>query len=254
MPKKFALSAAALSVLAVSFYAHGLSLAGSDSPIEKAASDGPVLVELFTSQGCSSCPPAEAFFAKLADEPAVVTIEWHVDYWDQLVHRGTQWKDPFSNPDYTKRQRRYNQALRGTSGNYTPQAVIAGRYEAVGSSRTQINRRINNAPAPIAKIETTQTDAGFTVAISADHALPSSDVVFVRLQQRQTTDVERGENAGRTLSGAHIALERIALGGFSGGTGIFEAPPLQPGETCAIFLQERGTRLGPVHGAGYCPT
>lgn len=247
-------AATALSIAAVSFYAHGKSLAGSDTPIDVGAAAGPVLAELFTSQGCSSCPPAEAFFASLADTPSVVTIEWHVDYWDTLVHHGTRWKDPFSSADNTSRQRRYNEALRGTSGNYTPQAVIAGRYEAVGSSRSQINRRINAAPASRATLETTRHEAGYTVAVTADGTLPSSDVVFVRLLQRQSTSVERGENAGRTLSGAHIALERISLGRFSGGTASFEAPALNKGETCAIFIQESGERLGPVHGAGYCPT
>ncbi|MFN0023541.1 MAG: DUF1223 domain-containing protein, partial [Parvularculaceae bacterium] len=92
--------------------------------------DKPVVVELFTSQGCSSCPPAEALMRELAKRPGLVALEWHVDYWDDL-HAGSsgKWKDPFSSADHTARQRAYNRALRGTGGAYTPQMVIDGAAE-----------------------------------------------------------------------------------------------------------------------------
>ena len=99
----------------------------------------PVVVELFTSQGCYSCPPAEAYLAELAERTDIVALEFHVDYWDSLTYMWHgQWKDPFSSPQYTARQRDYNVAIRDQSGVYTPQMIIDGRYEAVGSRRPQV--------------------------------------------------------------------------------------------------------------------
>ena len=86
-----------------------------------------VVVELFTSQGCSSCPPAEAFLGELATRPNVVALEFHVDYWDYIG-----WQDPFGSPAYTKRQRGYSASM-GTPYVYTPQMVIQGRIHEVGS-------------------------------------------------------------------------------------------------------------------------
>ena len=107
------------------------------------------VAELFTSQSCSSCPPAESLFAELAERSDLIVLEWHVDYWDSLVHgRAGSWKDPYSNPDWTLRQRRYNRALRGQSGAYTPQAVIDGRFETIGSRRETIENQLST-PGPL---------------------------------------------------------------------------------------------------------
>ena len=90
----------------------------------------PVVVELFTSQGCYSCPPAEAYLAELAERTDIVALEFHVDYWDSLTYMWHgQWKDPFSSPQYTARQRDYNVAIRDQSGVYTPQMIIDGRIK-----------------------------------------------------------------------------------------------------------------------------
>ena len=96
----------------------------------KTADESPLVVaELFTSQSCSSCPPAEALFSELADQDNLLTIEWHVDYWDTLIHGGSKWKDRYSEKEYTARQRDYNASLRGTRGVYTPQAIINGNWK-----------------------------------------------------------------------------------------------------------------------------
>lgn len=92
-----------------------------------------VVAELFTSQGCSSCPAAEKLFTKLAKNDNLLTMEWHVDYWDDLVHHGSRWKDPYSDREFTRRQRSYNRSIRGTNAGYTPQAVVNGHFEGVGS-------------------------------------------------------------------------------------------------------------------------
>src|SRR6478609_6416522 len=103
------------------------------------AGERPTVVELFTSEGCSSCPPADALLAELAGRPEVLALSFHVDYWDRLG-----WKDPFSSPDATQRQHRYADLL-GLATVYTPQIVVDGRWQAVGSNRAEVRRAIDSA-------------------------------------------------------------------------------------------------------------
>jgi len=118
---------------------------------DQTAGQGPVVVELFTSQSCSSCPPAEALLGKLAATPDLIALEWHVDYWNRLdVGAAGRWKDPYSSTDHTERQRAYNQAILGTGGVYTPQAVINGARETSGSNAkhlTDLIRRVQKRGA-----------------------------------------------------------------------------------------------------------
>jgi len=112
-------------------------------PVTKTA-PRPVVAELFTSQSCSSCPPTEKLFAELDERDDLIVLEWHVDYWDKLVHgHAGAWKDPYSSTDYIARQRQYNRAFHGTGGAYTPQAVINGSAETVGNRRSDVPRREN---------------------------------------------------------------------------------------------------------------
>lgn len=201
-----------------------------------------VLAELFTSQGCSSCPPAEKLFAELADMPAVVTIEWHVDYWDTLVHRGSRWKDPFSSPAFTRRQRDYNRVLRGTGAVYTPQAVVGGAVELVGSQSGAVSDALKRARKP--SVSLVVGDDRVRLG-GAGHG----DVVWVRLDPAHSTQVKGGENRGRRLEGRNVALETRLLGRFTGTPAEYRLPELSPGESCAIFVQDGS---GPVLGAAYC--
>lgn len=205
---------------------------------------GRQLAELFTSQGCSSCPPAEALFARLAQDPDLVTIEWHVDYWDQLRYGGSRWQDPFSSPDFTARQRAYNKALRGTASVYTPQAILGGKAEFVGSRAGDMKAARARAAAPSLRLATCPG----SLSVSGEGR---GDVYFVRLLTQHETNVRGGENKGRQLKGRNVALGMEKLGQYSGTPNNYALPVLKPGESCALFVQAPGH--GAILGAAYCP-
>lgn len=210
----------------------------------------PVLVELFTSQSCSSCPPAADVFAVLADDPALVTLEWHVDYWDTLVWGADgAWKDPYSNPAYTVRQRLYNQRLRGQPGGYTPQAIIAGASETVGARAATIRRQIANAPAATGTLNVTMDGSAKRVTA---RAAATTNVYLAIYEEAHRIDVLRGENAGRALTGRHTVQRWQLLGQAGPEARTFTLPTLGAGTGCAIILQD--ANAGAVHAARYCDT
>jgi len=133
--------------LSVLLLAVGLALTAA-----RAAEKATTVVELFTSQGCSSCPPADANLGRLAARDDIVALGFHVDYWDDLVYGGAgRWKDVFSDPAFTARQRDYNRAIRGSGQVYTPQMIIDGRIETVGFKRTEVHRAIRTAQTEATK-------------------------------------------------------------------------------------------------------
>jgi hypothetical protein len=227
-----------------------------DVPLATGASSSPIVAELFTSQSCSSCPPAETLFSELAERDDLIVLEWHVDYWDRLVHgRAGAWKDPFSNAAYTKRQRDYNRALRGSGAVYTPQAVINGVQETVGSRRSDVEALIQ--PARHATTAVSVATDGTTSRVEIDdYVRPlarEADVVQLTLLRDQTTSVPRGENRGVVLTSKNIVLEAHTIGTYDGAAKSV-AIDLPDGEyECAIIIQEKqGARLGPIIGATYC--
>lgn len=217
------------------------------SPAATAAAS-PVVVELFTSQSCSSCPPAEAYFRELAARPGLIALEWHVDYWNDLRHGDAgRWHDPFSSPAYTERQRAYNKRLRGGPGGYTPQAVIAGRTETTGSNRKTIEGLIDEAGKikPAAAIAPTRDrEIRFTVAGAPKNA----EALLVTYRLGATTSVKGGENQGRTLSSAHLVTAAKKMGPGP----VFSTPLPASGEGCALLLSEPGQ--GRILAAAACPS
>lgn len=216
-----------------------------------AAGARPVAVELFTSQGCSSCPPAEAHFRDLAARADLVALEWHVDYWDDL-HAGAtgQWKDPFSSPDHTRRQRAYNKVLLGKASAYTPQLVIDGAAETVGSRRAEIERLIADRPDTENKASIAFGARGGDLTVTAT-APPGATVRLVRFAKALVTRVERGENAGKTLAEAHVVRRQEILGVTGAAPLVADARAPAAGEGCAVLI-ENGVG-GEVLAAQYCP-
>jgi len=221
---------------------------------------GPTVVELFTSQGCYSCPPAEAYLRELAVRKGIIALEWHVDYWDDLVYGlAGRWKDPFSSPEATQRQRTYNVNLRGGPNVYTPQMVIAGRYEAVGSRRGSVQSAIirnrRQTPSKLDVAVARGAGTGFSVRISGDEDRPGS-IWLVRFDLEHTTPVRSGENKGKTLTSRNIVRDMELIGAWNGTPTevALPTPGLLENQGCAVLVQnDRPAATGPILGAAYCP-
>jgi hypothetical protein len=169
-----------------------------------------VLVELYTSQGCSSCPPADKLLSRLGREPGVVALAFHVDYWDHIG-----WADPFSKATWTERQHGYARALRSRSV-YTPQLVVAGTAHAVGSDERAVRRLLEEArKRPVAARLSGRLEPnarGLQVAVDATSTGGRELRVFAAVvEEGLVTRVQRGENSGRTLANDHVVrrLEEV---------------------------------------------
>jgi hypothetical protein len=207
----------------------------------------PMLVELFTSQSCSSCPPAETLFRDYAKRADLVALEWHVDYWDGLqVPNAGRWKDPYSSAAWTARQRDYNRAIRGNGGVYTPQAVVGGNTETTGFDRNKIEGLIGKAAKAPAAVSLTAT-RGKDIRFVSTGAPKGAEALLVTFRLDAATDVKGGENKGRKLNSAHIVTGARKLGAGPA----FSIPLPAEGEGCALLIQPK--QPGPVLAAAYCP-
>jgi hypothetical protein len=225
-----------------------LSLSASAQTSAPAATaPAPVVVELFTSQSCSSCPPAEAYFRELAGRPGLIALEWHVDYWNSLrAGNAGKWKDPYSSQAWTDRQRAYNKRFTGTASAYTPQAVIGGAKETTGFNRGAIEGFIRDAAkaAPAARIHATR---GPDIRFSIDGAPKNAETLLVTYRLGATTDVRGGENNGRKLASAHLVTSAKIL---PPGPSLMTALPAKD-EGCALLLTE--PNQGRILAAAACP-
>lgn len=203
-----------------------LVLSGLASPVAAAPL---TVVELFQSQGCSDCPPANANVMALSDRPDLLTLSFGVTYWDQLG-----WKDTFASPQYTARQWDYAHGLHHTTV-YTPQVVVNGRADITGRDRGELEsliRREANATAPQVAIARNQVniDQG-----AAGHY----DVWLVRFDPRiENVPIARGENSGLTLPHKNVVKQLVKLGSWNGSPASFAIPTaIQAGLKEAIFVQ-----------------
>jgi hypothetical protein len=169
----------------------------------------PAVVELFTSEGCSSCPPAEAFLGELAHRSDVLALAYHVDYWDDLG-----WRDRFGLSEAVQRQRKYAKTLR-LSSVYTPQVVIDGQADYVGNDHASIGRGLA-ANRDGVGIALSVRDGEVLIDLAAQANVALSDIVLVGYQRQAVSAIGRGENAGRTLTEFNIVRVIHTLGQWDG--------------------------------------
>lgn len=188
------------------------------------AAAGPVVAELFTSQGCSSCPPADAVAARLARDPAILVISRPVTYWDRLG-----WKDSLGREENTRLQRQYGDNAFAGANIYTPQLVIDGTAQGVGSQETKarglIARASNQrARSGISVRLSRSADGGRTVTLDGKPAA-GAEVILIALSSRETVDIGHGENGGRQISYTNVVIGERSLGGWTSGRQVFELRP-----------------------------
>jgi hypothetical protein len=219
--------------------------AESAAPAAKAkaiasSAEAPVVVELFQSQGCSSCPPANAALNKLADRSDVIALSFAVDYWDRLG-----WKDIFAQPAFTQRQRDYAAALKGGSV-YTPQVVINGTRELVGNGKGELAQAVAASKGisggPMVNVSSAKASIGTGSG--------NGTVWLVRYDpSTHNVAIRAGENGGRTLPHRNIVRELTKLGSWNGKATSYNVPASKDSALKTVVILQQGL-AGPVLGVG----
>lgn len=245
-------AAVALTVIGTTVGASYGRQNGASLPRETApgttGSGTPVLVELFTSEGCSSCPPADTLLQDLQKKQPVpgariIALSEHVTYWDRLG-----WKDPYSSTAYTARQVEYRIAFRNSQV-YTPQVVVDGQREFVGSDRNAAHGAISRAAKqPKVKVHLTLKNGAVSVKIPAlPQGFAAADVYAAVAESGLSSSVERGENAGRQLTHTAVVRQLERIGTTSPGTA-FETvfrPKIAgspQNQSVIVFVQQKANR------------
>jgi hypothetical protein len=214
---------------------------GASAPSATVA-DVPIVVELFTSQGCSSCPPADALVESLAKEPGIVAISRPVTYWDRLG-----WKDTLAREENTDLQRAYAAKGGAGAGVYTPQIMVQGRYGTVGSNQTEIRAFVRKAQQ---SAQAAVAVNGSVIAISGKGA---GGVTLVALQSSVPVRIGRGENSSRTIRYTNVVKAERRIGRWAGGTQTFTLPAgalnVAGADRYAVIVQVPGA--GPVLAGHY---
>jgi hypothetical protein len=221
-------------------------LAAPDTMAEGKGS-GPWAIELFTSQGCSSCPPADAQLGKLAERPDIVALSFHVDYWDYIG-----WKDRFATKETTERQRTYARTLNQRYV-YTPEMVVDGRVNQPGTTGGQIESMLADARRQ-STVRTTpalnrMADGSLRIWLAAQKLDHPADVMLFMYDRRHSTPVARGENEGRRIDNFNVVrrFERVDVWTGAEKTWTVPADRFQPDQGVAVLVQQAGQ--GPVLGA-----
>ncbi|WP_432201447.1 DUF1223 domain-containing protein [Erythrobacter sp. W53] len=218
-------------------------------PILVETPETPVAIELFTSQGCSSCPPADRVAAKLAKEENLVVISRPVTYWDRLG-----WKDTLAREENTKLQRDYAfQGLSGRNGVYTPQVVVDGQRGTVGSNEAIVRQYIKqSAKAPAALALRPQDDGSVIIGVAGDTS-KAAHLTLVALDSHVSVKIGRGENGGRTVNYTNVVVDETRLGEWNGGKASFTITPNQLSHIGAdrYALLLRSKNAGPILAARY---
>ncbi|MBX3499774.1 MAG: DUF1223 domain-containing protein [Alphaproteobacteria bacterium] len=239
--RQFARFAAGAALGGLGFASHRSTLAANPLP------NAPVVVELFTSQGCSSCPPADRLLGELARRPDVIALSFHVDYWDYIG-----WKDPFATAATTARQHSYAQALRQRYV-YTPEMVFNGAAHDPGTNPARVYKMLRQAAeragARCNPVLDALSGGRGLVELPRMSGVPLSDIWLLSVDPRHVTPVGRGENRGTTLTNFNVvrSIEKLATWTGEATRLTVPADKLAPGAAMVVLVQT--TEHGPILGA-----
>jgi hypothetical protein len=220
------------------------------------ASEPRAVLELFTSQGCSSCPPADKLLGDLATDPSLIVISVPIDYWDYLG-----WKDTLANPGHSARQRAYAR-VRGDREVYTPQIVVNGSTHVLGSDRAAVERAIavtdRNAAVMSVPVQLSVVGGSLNVKVTGGKEHVGGEVWLCPLTRSVPVEIGRGENHDRTVTYHNVARRWIKLGDFNGAdaTWSFAISEIMANDAdAATVMVQQGThdKPGPILGAAFVP-
>jgi hypothetical protein len=227
--------------------------------VRPAHADPRAVIELFTSQGCSSCPPADKIIGELAKDPSVIALSMPIDYWDYLG-----WKDTLADARFSARQKAYSQ-VRGDREVYTPQVVVNGSVHVIGSDRDGIENAIDatRKDEGVMSVPVTMTQAGkeINVSVAASGKGPAAmhgEVWICPISKAVPISIGRGENSGRQVTYHNVVRNLLKVGDWNGKAGSWTVPLENISrdgiDGAAVFVQD-GSRdkPGPMLGAAYTP-
>ena len=241
----------------ISRWSGALGICAIVAVIRPAHADPRAVVELFTSQGCSSCPPADKIIGELAKDPSIIAMSMPIDYWDYLG-----WKDTLADSRFSARQKAYSR-MRGDRDVYTPQAVINGSLHVIGSDRESIENAIHatREEGGVMSIPVTMTQSGkqLTVSVAASSKAPVAqhgEVWICSISKAVPISIGRGENRGQEITYHNVVRNLVKLGDWSGNSGSWTVPletVAHDGVDAAVAIVQDGSRdkPGPMLGAAY---
>jgi hypothetical protein len=221
------------------------------------AGDPRAVVELFTSQGCSSCPPADKLIGELAKDPSIIALSMPIDYWDYLG-----WKDTLADSRFSARQKAYSQ-MRGDRDVYTPQAVINGSAHVIGSDRASIEGAIDETEksSGVMSVPVSMSITGKQINVSVAAARNSSpamhgEVWICSISKAVQISIGRGENRGREITYHNVVRNLLKVGDWNGSPGSWSVPleniSRDGVDAAAVYVQDGNReKPGPMLGAAY---
>jgi hypothetical protein len=241
----------------ISRWSGALGICAVIAVIRPAHADPRAVVELFTSQGCSSCPPADKIIGELAKDPSIIAMSMPIDYWDYLG-----WKDTLADARFSARQKAYSR-VRGDRDVYTPQAVINGSMHVIGSDRTSIENAIGATRKEdgVMSVPVTMTQSGkqLTVSVAAANKAPlaqHAEVWICSISKAIPISIGRGENRGKEITYYNVVRNLMKVADWNGNSGSWTVPldnVEHEGVDAAIAIVQDGSRdrPGPMLGAAY---
>ena len=249
---------ALMAYRSLSSWSGALGVCAIVAVIRPAHAEPKAVVELFTSQGCSSCPPADKVLGELAKDPSVIALSLPIDYWDYLG-----WKDTLADSRFSARQKAYSH-MRGDRDVYTPQVIVNGAAHVIGSDRSSIEGAINDTGKAdkVMSVPVTMSLSGkqLTVSVAAgkEGAPAQGEVWLCSISKSVPISIGRGENRGREIVYHNVVRNLLKVGDWNGSAGSWTVPldsVMRDGVDAAAVLVQDGSREkpGPMLGAAFTP-